>query len=307
MSSIFLSRQNGHSPTWCKTCENNCCLHRSHFLFFAPHTSVKVDRKRAKRTVPHSHPLSCRHLAPHIINMWRLTSTITSLTIQTLFPTPHFPLLISHSSFPTPHFPHLISHTWFPATHKTHPTPFTAQPTNFTTNPLPSPLISQLSHLPSHFSPLISHLSPLTSHLSLMSSHLLTCTSHPSTTFTLYDLTQNGVNSLLRWSSLCKYLTMSVTATRAHSRWRFYAVSHADGGELVVSLSLFFCVACPPLIFKFLSTIKSTLCLCDHCMPHRIRVIIPFHPPPPPPFHPPPPPPCHQWLTEQSVNRYMVF
>ena len=57
-------------------------------------------------------------------------------------------------------------------------------------------------------------------------------------TFTLYDLTQNGVNSLLRWSSLCKYLTMSVTATRAHSRWRFYAVSHADGGELVVSLSL---------------------------------------------------------------------
>ena len=221
---------------------------------------------------------------------------------------PYSPLLISHSSFPTPHFPHLISHTWFPATHKTHPTPFTAQPTNFTTNPLPSPLISQLSHLPSHFSPLTSHLSPLTSHLSLMSSHLLTCTSHPSMTFTLYDLTQNGVNSLLRWSSLCKYLTMSVTATRAHSRWRFYAVSHADGGELVVSLSLFFCVACPPLIFKFLSTIKSTLCLCDHCMPHRIRVIIPFHPPPPPPFHPPPPPPpCHQWLTEQSVNRYMVF
>ena len=215
---------------------------------------------------------------------------------------------IPHSSFPTPHFPHLISHTWFPATHKTHPTPFTAQPTNFTTIPLPSPLISQLSHLPSHFSPLTSHLSPLTSHLSLMSSHLFTCTSHPSTTFTLYDLTQNGVNSLLRWSSLCKYLTMSVTATRAHSRWRFYAVSHADGGELVVSLSLFFCVACPPLIFKFLSTIKSTLCLCDHCMPHRIRVIIPFHPPPPPPFHPPPPPPpCHQWLTEQSVNRYMVF
>ena len=37
-------------------------------------------------------------------------------------------------------------------------------------------------------------------------------------------------------------------------------------------------MACPPLIFKFLSTIKSTLCLCDHCMPHRIRVIIPFHP-----------------------------